>query len=45
MVVFLVKPVSGRVYLGSVDVFIEIQDSFKSKFAFNLCVLHGCLEM
>ena len=36
MVVFLVKPVSVGVYLGYVDVFIEIQYRFKSKFAFNL---------
>ena len=45
MVVFLVKPVSGWVYLGYVGVFIEIQYRFKSKFAFNLSYCVQCLEM
>ena len=40
MVVFLLKPVSGLVYLGSVDIFIYILYRYKSRFAFNLCVLH-----
>ena len=39
MVVFLVKPVSGCVYLVSVYEYIEIHYMFTSKFVFNLCVL------